>query len=113
MAQGHDCSDLDRLKHPVVEIRLDPGERRDHGRIADAETDAPARHAVRLGEAEELHADLLGSGHLQQRGSPVAVERQVGIREVVDDEDGLRAREVDDALEELALDREARRVVRK
>src|SRR5690242_7691402 len=48
LAQRDNAGDLNRLKHAVIEIALDPRQRRDHLRITQAETHAPTRHVVAL-----------------------------------------------------------------
>src|SRR6266446_3909081 len=81
--EGDDGRDLDRLEGAVVQIRLDPGQRVDHARIAADEAHPPARHVVGLGHGEELHPHVLGPRHLEERGGLVAVEGEVRVGEVV------------------------------
>src|SRR6266571_5268075 len=101
--QRDDPGDLDGLEDAVVEIRLDPRERVDHPRISAAEGEAPAGHVVRLRQREELDADVLRAGHLEERGRPVAVEGEVRVGEVVDDHEPVLLRERHDLLEERAV----------
>ena len=58
---------------------------RDHLRIAQAEAHAPARHVVALRHREDLDGDFLGALHLQDAGRLVAVEAEIGVREIVHD----------------------------
>ena len=51
--------------------------------VADDEADAPARHRVALRQGVELHRDLACPGRLEDRRRAVAVEGDVGVREVV------------------------------
>src|SRR5438477_6174087 len=101
--QRHDAGDLDRLERPVVEVRLDPGQRADHLRVAAHEAQAPAGHVVGLRGREDLDADLLGARHLQERRGTVVIEREVGVREVEDDHQPMLAGEVDELDEEVAF----------
>ena len=75
--------DLDRLEHPVVQVALDPRQRRDHPRIPHAVAHPPAGHVVALRQGVELDPDLLRARHLQEAGRLVAVEPQIGVREIV------------------------------
>ena len=88
-------------------------ERRDELRVAHHETHAPAGHVVALGQGEELHRDVLGSRHLHDGRRLPAVEDDVGIGEVVHDEDVVLAGQRDDALEEVQLHALRRGVARK
>ena len=84
----------------------------DHARVAAHEAETPPCHVVGLRRREDLDADLLGARHLEERGRPITVEREVRVREVVNDHQPVLAREVDDALEEGAVHAHRRRVVR-
>ena len=74
-----------------------------HVGVAAHEAQPPARHVVRLRGREDLHADVLGARHLEERGRAVAIEREVGVGEVVHDHEPVLAREVDDLDEEVAV----------
>ena len=74
--------------------------------------DAPARHRERLRERVELDRDVGRARHLQDRRRVVAVEAEVGVREVVHEQHLVLAREVDHALHELEVDAGGGRVVR-
>ena len=54
----------------------------------------------------------VGAGNLQDRGRLVAVEGEIRVREVVDDQQLPLACELDDLLEEAGVDVDGRRVVR-
>ena len=86
LVQRDDRGDLDRLEGAVVEIGLEPRERRERRRIAEREADAPAGHRERLRQRVGLDRDVGGAGNLEDRGRQVAVERDVGVGEVVHDE---------------------------
>src|SRR4029077_9541736 len=101
-----------RLKGAVVEPALQPGERLAGGSVADDEADAPAGRREGRGRRVEPHRDVLGARDLEDGGRLVAVEAEIRVGEVVDDEDLVPSREGDDALHELELDRSRRRVVR-
>src|SRR3989475_313653 len=101
--QRDDAGDLDGLEGSVVEIRLDASQRVHHLRVAADETEPPARHVVGLRRREDLHADVLGARHLEERRRLVTVEREVGVGEVVDDHEPVLLREGHDLLEEPAV----------
>ena len=113
LVHGHDRRDLDRLERAVVEVRLQTRERRDHVGVADEEADPPPGHRERLRQGVQLDAALLGALDLEDRGRLVPVEGEVGVGEVVDDEQTVLAGEGDDPLHEVELDRRRGRVVRK
>ena len=107
-----DRRDLDRLERAVVQVALQPGERRDHLRVSEHEADAPAGHREALRQAVDLDRDILRARHLQERRRLVPVEAELRVREVVHEEDVVLARELDHARHELEVDALARRVVR-
>jgi hypothetical protein len=112
LVHRHDRSDLDRLKRAVVEIRLQSCERLHDFGVPDDEADPPARHRKRLGQRVQLDSDLHSPIGLEDRRRHMAVEGEVGVGEIVDDEQFLLAGEVDDALHETGVDHRGRRVVR-
>jgi hypothetical protein len=61
-------------------------------------------HVVALRHGEELDRHVLRARHLHDRGRLPAVERDVGVGEVVHHEDAVLAGERDDFLEEVELD---------
>ena len=71
-------------------------ERGDDLGVADEEAHAPPRHRERLRERVELDRDVLRARHLQDRRRLVAVEAEVGVREVVHDDDLAFTRELDE-----------------
>ncbi len=85
---------------------------RDHPGIAADEAEPPAGHVVRLRGREDLDADVARARHLEERWRLIAVEREIGVREVVDDHQTVLAGEVDDLHEEVAVHAHRRRVVR-
>ena len=105
LAHRHGRGDLDRLERPVVEVRLQPRERRDDVGVPDDEADAPAGHREPLRQRVELDRDLARALGREDRGRFVPVERDVGIGEVVHDDDRALASEVDELLHEGARPR--------
>ena len=98
LVHGHDGGDLDGLEGAVVEVALELGERGDDLGVAHQERHPPPRHRERLGERVQLDGHVLGPGDLQDRRRLVAVEGDVGIGEVVHEDDVVLTGEVDDAL---------------
>ena len=111
LVQRDDRGDLDRLEGSVVEVGLQPRERRQRGRVAEREADAPAGHRERLRQRVRLDRDVVGAGNLEDRGRLVAVERDVGVGEVVHDERLVLARQRHEPLHEAEVDHPRRRVV--
>ena len=81
--------------------------------VADAKADAPTRHVVALRQREELDADVLGARHLEKTRRLIAVECQIGIGQIVDDDEAMLLGRFDDALKKIQLDHLGRRVMRK
>ena len=105
-------ADLDRLKHAVVEIALDARQSADHARVAEAESNAPSRHVVAFRQRKNLHRDVLGSFDLQNAGRTIAVEPQIGVREIVNHHRSVMAREANDLFKKIHIDALRSRVVR-
>jgi hypothetical protein len=110
--EGDRRGDLHRLEHAVVEIALQLDKRLDDRGIAEQERAAPAGHREALRHRVQLDRALLGTLGLEDARRPVAVEADVGIREVVDDDHLPLPAEVDDPLHEVEVDDGPRRVVR-
>ena len=98
LAQRDGRRDLDRLERPVVEVRLQLRERGDDLGAADDEADAPAGHREGLRHAVELDRALGGAVGREHGRRLVAVEGDVGVREVVHEHEVVLAREVDEPL---------------
>ena len=98
LAQRDGRGDLDRLERPVVEVRLQLCERGDDLGAADDEADAPAGHREGLRQAVELDRALGGAVGREHGRRLVAVEGDVGVREVVHEHEVVLAREVDEPL---------------
>ena len=81
--------------------------------IAHGESDPPAGHVVTLRKREKFHADILGARYLQKTRRLVAVEGQIGVGEIMDDDKIMLPRCAHHALEEIQLDDFRRRVMRK
>ena len=103
---------LDRREGAIVQIGLHPRHGRDQLLVADREPDAPARHAVGLGQGGELDRHVLGAGNLQDRDGRFAVVIQLRIGQVADDPQVVGLGEVHDAFIEGQIDRLGRRVGR-
>ena len=80
--------------------------------VADEERHPPAGHRERLGHRVELDGALLGPLGLEDRRRLEAVEAELGVGVVVDDDDVVLAGEVDELLEEVEVDARGGRVVR-
>src|ERR1035437_7268158 len=104
LAEGDDAGDLDGLENAVVQLALDARHGGDQFRNAQAETHPPAGHVIALGHRENLHGHILGALHLQNAGWLVAVEAEVGVSEIVDDEGAVVARQTDDLAEVIQID---------
>ena len=83
--------DLDRREGAVVEIGLHARQRADQALVADREAHPPAGHVVGLGERGELHRDVHRAGHLQDRGRRLAVEVDLGVGDVGEDDESRGA----------------------
>ena len=68
----------------------------------DGPAAAPARHVVRLGERVKLDRDVARAVDLEDARRHVAVERELGVRVVVDEQNVELAAPRDDALEIVA-----------
>ena len=113
MLQRRDRRELRRLEDAVVVIALDRAERFDHLAMAGAEADAPAGHVVAFAHRREFDADFLGAGRGEKTRRLIAVEADVGVREVGDHEEAEPLGERDEFDVEVLIDRGARRIVRK
>ena len=95
--------DLDRREGAVVEIGFHPRQRRDDALVADREAHAPARHREGLRHRGELDRDVDRARHLQHRGRRIAVEIDLRIGEVGQDEDAVLLREQDEVAIEIEV----------
>src|SRR5262245_23848632 len=107
------CGDLDRLKNPVVEVTLDSPEGMDNVPISDRKPHTPARHVVTFRQRKKFDADLFSTWNLKQARCPVAVEGQIRIRQIVNDDQLVFLGKLDDPLEEIDLHHFGGRVMRK
>mmetsp|Transcript_2839 Transcript_2839/g.7339 ORF Transcript_2839/g.7339 Transcript_2839/m.7339 type:complete len:399 (+) Transcript_2839:976-2172(+) len=110
--QRGDGGDLQRREGAVVVVALDAGQRGDEVGVADHEADAPAGHVVALAEREELHRHVLGARHLHDGRGHITVVDDVGIGQVVHDQDVVLLGQRHHALEEAEVHALRRRVGR-
>ena len=108
--QAGDSSLLDREEHTKVDLAAQLGKGRDHILAADQKADAGTGDVKRLGEREELNAHLKRAGILQEAAARLAIEHDVGVRVVMDDEQVVLAGESDDLLVDLGRAHRADRV---
>src|SRR5688500_6137023 len=80
--------------------------------VADTKTNAPSRHIVALRQGEKLHADILRARHLEKARRLVAVESQIGISKIVNDEEAMFLGGLDDPLEKSDVDHFSGRIMR-
>src|SRR5581483_5856207 len=113
LAQRDRRRDLQRLEAPVVEIRLQPRERADDVGTAEHERHTPPREREPLRQRVQLDGDVACAFRLEDRGRAVAVEGEIGIREVVHEHDLLLTGEIDEPLQVAELRARRGRVVRK
>ena len=84
--QTGDSSLLDREEHTKVDLAAQLGKGRDHVLAADQKADTRTGDVKRLGEREELNAHLERTGILQEASARLAVEHDVGVRVVVNNQ---------------------------
>ncbi len=84
-----------------VDVALDGTERLDRIGVAGGERDTPAGHVVALGAAEQLDGHVLGTRSLKQTDGLVAVEADLGVGVVVDEEQVVLLGERDSLVEVL------------
>ena len=113
LAQSDDGGDLDGLENAVIQVALDARQRADHAGVAEAVTHAPAGHVVTLGHGEDLDGHFFGALHLQDAGRLVAIEAEVGIGEIVNDERAVAAGHGHDLAKEIEFHAGGGGVVRK
>ena len=101
---------LHRREGAVVEIGLHARQRADQPLVADGEAHAPAGHGVRLRQRGELHRDVDGARHLQHRGRRIAVEVDLRVGEVGQDDQVELLGELHDLRIEVEADRHGRRI---
>ena len=112
LIERDDRRNLNRLECPVVEIRLEFGERCDHLRIAHHKADPPPGHGMALGQRVQLDPDLGRSRDLEQARRSVPVKMDVRVGEVVDEEHLVLPSKIHETLKEPEVDAGGRRVVR-
>ena len=76
---------LERREDPDAVVVVQQVDALDDLRVADDETDAPARHAVGLRHRPHLDADVLRAGRREEALRRAAVEDEVDVRGVVHD----------------------------
>jgi hypothetical protein len=111
LVEGHGGGDLDRLEGPVVEVGLELGQGLHDLGVADQVGHAPAGHGEGLGHRVQLDRALLGPFGLEDRGWAEAVEAELGVGVVVDQQNLVLEGEVDHPLHEGQVDAGGGRVV--
>ncbi len=112
LPQRDDRGDLDRLEGAVVEVGLELREGGDDVGAAEREAHAPAGHRVGLGQAVELDGAVESSVGGQHRRRLVAVESDIRVGEVVDEDELALEGQVDEPLHQLRSRDRSGRVVR-
>ena len=108
--KARDSSLLDREEHTEVNLAAQLGKGRDHVLATDQKANAGTGDVKRLGKREELHTHLERTGILQEAATRLAVEHDVGVRVVMDDEQVVLAGKSDDLLVDLGRAHRAHRV---
>src|SRR3989338_3285860 len=85
----------------------------DHFSVANGKAYPPSRHVIAFGKREEFDADFLGAGDLKEARRLVAVEGDVRIGQIVDDQEIMFLREANNALKEFQFHNLCRRVMGK
>ncbi len=106
-------SHLNRRKRPIVEVALDPSQRRNQRAVPHHEAHTPTRHVVALREREELDRNILRSGNLEYARRAIAIEHNVGIRQIMHDINSQLLAQRHDPFEERQLHALRRGVRRK
>ena len=108
--QASDSSLLDREEHTEVDLATQLGKGRDHILATDQKADARTGDVKRLGKREELNAHLERAGILQEAAARLAVEHNVRVCVVVDDQQVVLVGESDDLLVDLGRAHRAHRI---
>ena len=108
-----ECSnggDLNGCEGTVVVIALDFCQRCNQGLVSHHETDAPTGHVVAFGHGEKFDGYIARAGHLHDRWRLPAIEGNVRIGQIVDDQHIVVFGQRDDALEKIKLNAHCCRV---
>ena len=108
--EAGDSGLLDREEHAKVDLAAQLGEGRDNVLATDQKADAGAGDVKRLGEREKLHTHLERAGILQEAATRLAIEHDVRVGVIVDDQQVVLAGEGDDLLVDLGRAHRAHRV---
>ena len=112
--QRHRAGDLDWLKNPVVQIALDLAQRPHQFRIAQGKAPTRQPGMLKLFDSEKNSMPTsMAPGALQQAGRLIAVEDEIGVSEVVHNDEPHAAGEVHHLGEKVEINARRRRIVRK
>ena len=87
MPHGHDGCNLHGLEQAVVVIAFDGFQGTQGFSVTGGKSNPPAGHVVSLGHGGELAAHVLGARDRQEARWRVAVEADIAISEVMNDEE--------------------------
>src|ERR1044071_5817193 len=105
--------DLDRLKNAIIKVTFDPRQGVDDVPITDRKSDPPTRHVIAFRKREKFDSAFLSARHLEKARRLVAIEGNIGISQIVDNDKLVLLRKFNDALEEVQLHNRRCRIVRK
>ena len=108
--QAGDSGLLDREEHTEVDLTAQLGKGRDNILATDQKADAGTGDVKRLGKREELHAHLKRTGILQEAATRLAVEHDIGVGIVMNDQQIMLAGKGDNLLVDLGCAHRADRV---
>ena len=110
--EGRDGSPLDRGELTGVQVRLHDRERLDGLGGPDDPADAPACHVEELRGRSEFECHVLRTGYLQHGRRDIAVEGDLAVGSVVQEQHIVSARERDRGFERLEIGHRGRGVGR-
>ena len=105
-------SHLDRCEGTIVEIGFDPCQSRNQTLVANGKAHAPAGHGEGFRHRGELDGAVHGTWHFQHRRGRIAVEIDLRIGKVGEDDDVVLLRKRDHVLVEIERRNHGRRIGR-
>ena len=91
-------------KSPVVMIAFDTSEGIHQSLITHHKANAPAGHVIAFRQGKELDGDISRAGHLHDGGRFPAVIHDIGIGQIVDDQNVILLRQSDNLFKEIQFD---------